>query len=187
MKSIKLILLTSLAALMTACASNSVTVNFDRNANIKTESYKTFAWLTEAKIIGSTELINHVMKARVDDSIEKAFITKGYSLVDDAEKADFTISYTLGSREEIQVSNYPVTYRGGFSRGRMHYPGYNTYATDTVVRQYTEGKLAIDIFDVKTHQPVFHGWATKRITSDKEESSQAVIDGVVLQVLNQFK
>jgi hypothetical protein len=191
MTKIKLFIVTALIALTVACTSNSAKINFDKNASIETVNYKTFAWLTQAKIMAPPTDINPVMKVRVDKSIEQAFIAKGYTLIEDAEKADFTISYTVGSREEIKVNSYPSTYNTGFGWGRGYYGGHGAYGsmsmgTDTTVRQYTEGKLAIDVYDVKTHQPVWHGWATKRLTSDDKETPSATINNVVVQVVNQF-
>ncbi len=59
--------------------------------------------------------------------------------------------------------------------------------SETSVRQYTEGKLAIDIYDVKSHQPVWHGWATKRLTSEDKEAPSAAWNNIVIKVINQFR
>jgi hypothetical protein len=191
MTPIKLLIITTLIAFTAGCATHSAKVDFDRNTEIETVHYKTFAWLTNAKIMAAPVDINPVMKERVDSSIEQAFMAKGYQLVDDPENADFAISYTVGSRDKIKVNSYPATYNSGFGWGRGYYGGRDYYGsmsmgTETSVRQYTEGKLAIDIYDVKTHQPVWHGWATKRLTSENSEDPLAMINEVVLQVVNKF-
>ena len=191
MTQIKLFIITALIALTFGCASNLAKVNFDKNTEIDTVNYKTFAWLSSAKIMAAPVDINPVMKQRVDNSIEQAFIAKGYQLIDEAEKADFTISYTVGSRDKIKVNSYPASYNTGFGWGRGYYGGRSYYGsmsmgTETSVRQYTEGKLAIDIYDVKTHQPVWHGWATKRLTSNDREAPSAALNNIVIQVVNQF-
>lgn len=180
MNKVKLLLLLSFAALTASCSSTTVNVNFDQNKDIDTTNYKTFAWLTENKTMSETIGINTVMKVRVDDSIEQAFIAKGYQLINDAETADFAISYTIGSREKISVNSYPSSYRRSPGWGRSY------YGSETSVRKYNEGKLAIDVFDVKTHQPVFHGWATKRIPSQEMDAPLTEINSIVSQVVNQF-
>ncbi|MBL4899890.1 MAG: DUF4136 domain-containing protein [Colwellia sp.] len=167
-------------------------INFDKNSKVNTLNYKTFAWLTPGKIMAPKEDINPVMKLRVDEEIEKAFIAKGYQLIDDAEKADFSISYTVGNRDKIKVSHYPTTYNSGFRWGRGYYGGryggmYGTQmSTETHVHQYTEGKLAIDVYDVKSHQPAWHGWAVKRITADDKEAPSLAIKDIVHKVIAQF-
>ena len=198
MSNLKKILITALVIVVASCTSTyEAKVDFDRNTKVDTVNYKTFAWLTAGRIMAPAQDINPVMKLRVDEEIEKAFEAKGYTLISNAEDADFAISYTVGNRDKIKVSNYPSTYNAGFGWGRGYYGGHHggmyggmyggNIGTETRVIQYTEGKLAIDIYDVKTHQPVWHGWATKRITSDDKEAPSAMIKDVVKQVVAQFK
>lgn len=182
--------------LLIAVASCSTTyeakVNFDKNSKIDTSSYKTFSWLNSGKIMAPPEDYNPVMKVRVDEAVENAFIAKGYRLIQDPEKADFAISYTVGNRDKIKVSHYPSTYNSAFGWGRGYYGGgyggmYGAHmSTETRVRHYTEGKLAIDVYDVKSHQPAWHGWAVKRITSSDKEAPSADIKNVVHKVIAQF-
>lgn len=188
MNAIKVTLVAVLILLVASCASTyKVKVGFDKNENIDTADYKTFAWLTSDKVMAAGEDFNPVMKFRVDEEIEKAFIAKGYTLVKDAEKADFTISYTVGNRDKIKVSSYPSAYNTGFGWGRHYYRGMFgiNMRNEVTVRQYTEGKLAIDVYDVKLHQPTWHGWATKRITNDEVHLDG--IKNVVNDVVAQFQ
>ncbi len=193
MSNIKKLLVTLFVITIASCASTyKAKVGFDKNDKVNTTEYKTFAWLTSGKILAPAEDINPVMKVRVDEEIEQAFKVLGYQLITDAEQADFTISYTVGNRDKIKVSHYPSSYNASFAWGRGYYGGYygglhNIHMSqDSHVRQYTEGKLAIDVYDVKTHQPAWHGWATKRITSNNEESPSAVIRDVISEVVSQF-
>ncbi|MFQ3195778.1 MAG: hypothetical protein ACI9N3_002619, partial [Colwellia sp.] len=47
-------------------------------------------------------------------------------------------------------------------------------------------KLAIDVYDVKSHQPVWHGWAVKRIKSSEQDNPSKAIKMVVEQLVAQF-
>jgi hypothetical protein len=182
----KVIILLSIAAFIAGCASTQqARVDFDRNANVDISTYKTFSWLQETKILAAPVDVNPVMKVRIDDAIEQAFIAKGYQLVENAEQADFTISYTMGNRDKIKVNSFPTTYRGGFGWGRGYYGGVGI-GNETHVRSYTEGKLAVDVFDVKSHQPVWHGWAVKRISTADKDNPAKTIQTVVDQVVQQF-
>lgn len=179
--------------LLASCASTYKTkVGFDKNEKIDTTHYKTFAWLTSGKILLPAEDLNPVMKLRVDQEIEQAFIAKGYTLVADAEKADFTISYTVGNRDKISVNHYPPTYNVGFGWGKGFYGSYfggmfrTNLDANTHVRSYKEGKLAIDVYDVSSHEPTWHGWATKRISTREENIPLQVIKTTVNEVVAQF-
>lgn len=184
---LKRLISVALVLVISACAStNAIKANHDRNESIDTSTYKTFAWLSPTKMLSGPENANPIMKVRIDDAIEAAFEKKGYTLVSDPESADFTISYTIGSREKIKVNSYPTTYRTGFGWGGRYYGGV-AMGTETTVRQYNEGRLAIDVFDVKTKQPAWHGWATKKITSSDKESPMTTIQAIIDEVVINFQ
>ncbi len=185
MNKVKEITMVVLILLTVGCATNVnvAKVYFDKNIDVDTKNYKTFAWLTEEKILAPAEDFNPVMKVRVDKSIEQAFIVKGYTLISDPEKADFAISYTVGSRDKLTVNNYPIFHDIRFGWGRGFFGSHSMMVPP--VRQYTEGKLAIDIYDVKSHQPAWHGWSVKRLTKTDKKSSDHIND-VVGRVIAQF-
>lgn len=189
MNKMKIFSVFAVFAILIGCQTTSpAKVDFDRNTTIDTIHYQTFAWLTSAKILMPPAEINPVMKVRIDEAIEAAFMAKGYRLVDSIDDADFTISYTVGNRDKIKVTTFPAMYRGGFGWGRGYYGGYGGvgFGTETHVRSYTEGRLAVDVFDQKSKQPVWHGWAVKRIKSADRDNPTATIRTVVEQVINQF-
>lgn len=190
MKFVSHIIAITILLLITGCASTTprAKVNFDKNENIDTSSYKTFAWLKPSKILEAPADFNSVMKVRLDSAIEAAFTAKGYQLVEDAERADFTVSYTVGDREKVKVDSFPNLYRTGFIWGHGYYGIHSRWelGSETKMRSYTEGKLAIDVFDVKTKQPAWHGWGTKRITNADKNDPATAVKSVVEQVVNQF-
>ena len=189
----KLFIIAAVAIIGVGCASqHNAKVDFDKNADIDTSQYKTFAWLHENKILSASDDINPVMKIRLDEAVENSFIAKGYTLIDSAEDADFAVSYTVGNRDKIKVNSYPATYNNSFGWGRGYYCSRGYYGggmsmgTETRVINYTEGKLAIDVYDVKSHQPAWHGWAVKRITSDDREEPEQLIKDLVSKVVLTF-
>lgn len=195
MSKVKMLLLAAVAAVAVGCTSQyAAKVDSDTNTEIDVSQYKTFAWLKETKILAASEDINPVMKLRLDDAVEDSFIAKGYTLVDSADDADFAIAYTVGSRDKIKIDTYPASYNTSFGWGHGYY-GHRGYyggigvggiGTETRVRNYTEGKLAIDVYDVKSHQPAWHGWAIKRISSDDREDPEQMIKTLVEQVVFNF-
>jgi hypothetical protein len=125
-------------------------------------------------------MVNPMLEPRIMDAVEAELIAKGFNYTNDLEAADFALSFTVGSRDEIKVDSYP-SMTGGYSG--YGYPGhwggwggaYYGYGTETSVRQYTKGMLAIDIFDVEEHRPVWHGVATKTIyDSDRKKLTETV-------------
>ena len=112
---------------------------------------------------------------------------RGYTKVDDPEAADFAVSFTVGSRDKIRVNSYPEPYRpyyGGWGCCAPYgaYGGYGG-GTNVDVDQYTEGTLAIDIYDVAEHKPAWHGVATKRITDKMRKNPDETINEIVREIL----
>ena len=170
---------------LVACASG-FKATYDSDPSHDFSGYQTYAWMSaNPMIVGPTNRMpNPLLEPRIMAAMEGVLNMKGYSKVDDPEAADFVLSFTVGSREEIQVNSYPATYAGYGYRGAWGWGGpYYGMATETQVRQYQKGMLALDIFDVKEHRPVFHAVAEKSITeSDRkkaEETIQAAVDAVL--------
>ena len=94
------------------------------------------------------------------------------------------IGFTVGSRDQVKVDTYPSSFQMGYSR-RAYYYGYN-YGTETRVRQYTEGQLAVDVFDVESRTPAFHGVASKKISESDRQNQQEVLNAVAMEALSGF-
>ena len=182
-----IILLAAVSAGLVACATG-FKATYDSDPSHDFSGYQTYAWISEnPMIVGPTDRVpNPLLEPRIMATVERGLTAKGYNKIDDTEKADFVLSFTVGSREEIQVNSYPTTYagygyRGGWGWGGSYY-GMGM-ATETQVRQYQKGMLALDVFDVDEHRPVYHAVATKSITdSDRkkmDETIQSAVDAVL--------
>jgi hypothetical protein len=51
---------------------------------------------------------------------------------------------------------------------------------------YREGTFAIDVFDGKSHQPVWHGWATKRTSEHDVKNAAEIIPPAVATIMKNF-
>jgi hypothetical protein len=178
------------AVLLGGCATGfKATHDHDSSHNFAV--YQTFAWLSEnpMKVGQTVQAPNPLLQPRIMRAVESALAAKGYRQVQDPKSADFVLSFTVGSREKIKVDSYP-SMAMGYSTG---YPGhwgwgasYHCCASDTQVRQYTTGILAIDIFDVKERRPVWHGAASKTISEKDIENMESTVKAAVDAVLGGF-
>ncbi|MCH8059139.1 MAG: DUF4136 domain-containing protein [Proteobacteria bacterium] len=175
-------------AVLAGCAS-TFEATHDHDAGHDFSNYQTFAWISKnpMKVSTSVATVNPLLEPRIISALENALVAKGYRWVAEAKSADFAISFTIGSREEIKVDSYP-SMSAGYGMGRHGHWGwggayYGYGATETTVRQYTKGMLAVDIFDVKERRPVWHSVATKTINeSDRENldgTIKAAVDAIV--------
>lgn len=181
--------LAALAMVVGGCASG-FKATYDHDAAQDFSGYQSFAWIGEhpMKVAATVGIPNPLLEPRIMTAISDALIAKGYKNVDEAESADFVVSFTVGSRDEIKVDSYP-TMGGSYGGYPGHWGwggGYYGYATETTVRQYTKGMLAVDIFDVMDRRPVWHGVATKSISESDREDAKATIKAAVDAVLAGF-
>jgi hypothetical protein len=171
------------ALLLSACAATNETgVDFDSSKNF--DNYQSFAWLSEnpmkvAKVVSSPKTtLEPAIMAAIRAQLESA----GYEYVSAAASADFLLSFTVGSREKIDRESYPSMSSGPVGRGgwaTAYYGGGSDAA-------YTQGILAIDIFDATEQQPVWHGVHGENITGEDLADMGAAIDKAVASILADF-
>ena len=86
-------------------------------------------------------------------------------------------------RERDVVEFYGPHWRWGYDYYGVAYPrGFPR--TEVTTRNYAEGSLAIDIFDVASKSPVWHGSASKRLTRSElrgqsEESTRSAVQTIL--------
>ena len=177
---------------MISCSSTGIESFHDYNPDINFTRYQTWSFISTNPMIVSTAAgaVNPLLEGRIMRAVRADLTEKGFRYADNPESADFVVSFTVGSREQIKVDQYPASYQVGYSRyHRYGYGGYSygmSYGTETRVRQYTQGQLAIDVFDVASRSPAFHGSATTRVSDSDREHPEPLIASVVTEALTGF-
>jgi hypothetical protein len=165
-----------IAGLLSACSTIRTGAHVDETTNFS--SYHSFSWIADDPYIKSDPdvAISPLSQSKIKEAIREQLETRGYTFTDDSANADFVVSYTVGSRDRVRTTSYPVAYRGNWG---WHIPGSYYYIHEHDTHTYTEGTLSVDIFDGKAKKPVWHGWAEKTITrQDREDPTTVIRDGV---------
>lgn len=180
-----LLLATALAACETVTKGQ---VDWDREADFA--AYRSYAWISDHPLIvaeGTTEVISPMTEGRVVAAVERELAAKGFDRVAVGGQADFVLSFTIGTREKIRVESYPDPYfRYSWNWYYPHWPHWRYYDMRTVTRSYTEGTLAIDIFDGEKKMPVWHGWATRRVRGSDVKNPVAAINEAAAAIMANF-
>ena len=171
------------ALLVSACAYGpTVRTDFDPAANFQT--YRTYSWIET----GVPHGMNPLMFSRVRASIDQALAARGYTL---APKGDFSIAFTVGEKDRVDVHDYGPYYPGwggwgGWGWGGWGWggwgPGYPGGNID--VDYYTVRSVVIDIYDGPTHRPIWHGVGTHREYRDRVD--YAKVDEAIVAALAKF-
>ena len=161
---------TGAALVLAACATQAeISSDYDRSANFA--AFHTFA-LNQREHHG---ISNPLVAVRVEADIREALQHSGYTLAADPASADFLVDFSIGARDRTDIQSYPAPF-----------PGAAFWGSNIDVRQYREGTLTIDIFDQRTHRPVWHASAQKELTRQDLEQPAQPISEAVNSVLAKF-
>jgi hypothetical protein len=176
------------AVLGLAACQTPISAHYEYDTKAPFQDYMKFAWVTNEPLIrpatgvsGMDPRLSPMLEREIRDAVERSLVARGYRQLTNPASADLVVSFSVGTREKIQVDSHPT--RAGYRYGP--YGGYGGWQSD--VRTYTEGVLAIDFFDVRSKEVVWHGWATKRLaTSPDQDERRENVNRVVEAVLEKF-
>jgi len=162
----------SLVVLFTACTTTpQVASDYDRSTQFG--NFHKFTLIVRPHpSLHSSPLVEQ----RTYDAIELELTSKGFSYVPDPARADFAVDYSIGAQDRTDLRSYP----------RAGPLGAGFWGNDIDVRQYQEGTLAVDVFDVQSRRAVWHGSATKELSQAEMEHSETPIREAVTAVLAKF-
>jgi Domain of unknown function (DUF4136) len=165
---------------VSACSTFTVTTDYDRSIDF--HKYHTFSWVSKNPLVSRAPDTSPLAEGRIQAAVMNVLTQKGFKFVPDPAKADFVAAFTLGSRQELRVTSNPY----GSAWGTAPYMWGAPYYQDIDVRQFTKGRLAIDFFDVKLREPVWHGHASKSISESDRARAEEVINKAVAEILKSF-
>ena len=93
------------------------------------------------------------------------------------------VAFTIGSREQLRTDVSAADFRGYQS---WHAPGSFYMVRDTAVHSYTESTLSVDLFDIRSGKPVWHGWAQKIVTGADRRHPDAAVERGVRRLFENF-
>ncbi len=194
MKTFRSALALAISSFFLAGCATGPNVFTDYDPSQSFSDYQSFTWLGDnPMIVTGDRPVTPLSAERLKSAIRSELSSKGFTYTDDAEAADFAVAFTVGAREKMDVREREVLdyYGPHWTWGYNYYYGVVrppvTVRTEIDVREYVEGSLAIDIFDVRRKSPVWHADATKRLSrSDLREKSAENIKEAVAVILQGF-
>jgi hypothetical protein len=175
------------AAAFGLAACETVTVRTDSAHDITAASCHTYAFATEhvAGIDQPAAYGNPLNAERLKVSIQSNMAARGIQLVDRAE-ADCVVGYAMGSRQVFD-GYYGGYYGAGWGYGyygRGWRGGYGWGYDGSWVSNET--RIAVDLFDAKSHKPIWHASASQTTYELSGPEAVQKIDLATAAIFNKF-
>lgn len=148
---------------LSACNTVAVRTDYARDMSVSVCHTYAFAMEHVANADQPAAYANPLNAERLRVSIQSQMAARGIQLVDRAN-ADCVVGYAMGSRQVFD-GYYGGYYGagwgfGGFRRGGFGFRGDWGYDGPWVEN---ETRIAVDLFDAKTHKPIWHASASQNV------------------------
>lgn len=165
-------------ALLAGCAT--VQTDYDPRANV--HSYQSY----RLEYVGNTDAaaFNNPLNAkRLRDAVEANLASRGMHAVAEGQVPDCVIHISTGSRQVVDNSPSP---RIGIGWGWAGRGIGGSFAWENDVYAYNEHRIAIDMLNGKTGEPVWHASMNANINQGSGVSAEARIKDVVAKIFAKF-
>lgn len=158
-------------AMVTAACAYGVKVNTDYDQAISFNRYRTFA-IREGSSAG-----NPLMEQRIRAAVQAALAAKGWIEVADGEGDASVVTHTA-----TETKRSIETFYDGWYGWRWRWYGG---ASRTVIDKYEVGTLVVDIFDARTKQAIWRGFASG-VTAEGPERNEKTVQEAVTKMFRSF-
>lgn len=167
---------------ISACSSApDIRVQHDPTADFG--QYKTYNYYADAGPDGTSYqgLFTQYMIVAIDREMQ----SRGYQKTDDP---DLLVNFNANFADKTKVTTSPSMSGGYYGYRGGYYGGMGGYgmATQTNVRQYTEGTYNIDLVDARKQKLVWEAVYVGKVNDDTFDDLQAKVDEGVPQFFAQF-
>jgi hypothetical protein len=162
------VLLVGLLAVSSACAAcSTIQVRRDYDRSFDFSGFHTWSWLplpVPEKI--DPRVHNDLVDRRVRSAVERVLAAKGFRKVEQGQ-GDFGVGYlaAIEGKVDVQTINSFYGYGPGWGGG-MGPP------TETIVREYDQGTLVLDVVDTRTKRLVWRGSAQAEVSENRSPEAR---------------
>jgi len=178
---------TALAALLGGCAG--IPVHSDYDASIGVAHCRTFAWPMPSTQTGAFG--NPLNLKRLRTAVSAELTTRGMTEVPDAAQADCLASVSIGTRNAVEDEpGGPWGPSWGFGWGWGRWgpgpwgPGWGWGFDEQYI--YRQGGVSVNLFDAKTHEPIWHATAQRDVTGLTGAEARSAIEESVRALFAKF-
>jgi uncharacterized protein DUF4136 len=175
----------SVVVSLAACNTVSVKTDVAKDMSVATCHSYVFAQEHVANADQPAAYGNPLNAQRLKVAVQSNLSAKGIQLAASRESADCIVGYALGSRQVFD-DYYGGLYGGwGFGGGfRRRGFGGGFYSDGPWVQN--EVRIAVDLFDAKSHKPIWHASASQDTYELSGPNAEAKINLAATAIFNKF-
>ena len=164
----KLLVSAGAVALATVGCGYSIKTATDYNHNVNFSNYHSFS------IVTGNSSGNPLMDERAATDVKSALTSKGWTEAPSGQ-AQTTVIVHAATKTKHTYQTFYDGFGGGWRWGG--WGGWGGNAT-TYVQDYKIGTLVVDIFDAKTKEAIWHGFASDALSNNATSNAAATAQAV---------
>jgi len=158
-----------------------VNTDYDPHALPDFPFYETYSWLPEN---GDRE-IDEVVAARITNAVDRELDAKGFHLVENIQGPDFLVGYHVAIDDKLGALDINSYY--GYHWGRWEDAYTPIGDPTTIVREFEQGTLIIDIVDGDSDSLAWRGTARTELKPESPvEDRRKLVRKAVEMILREF-
>ena len=188
----------------TPASAQKVRTDYDRDVTFA--QLRTYDWVDNSVgTNGDQPTISPLLERRIHNAVDSELASKGFQKVRSGAP-DFRVAYRVVAEEKVTTDrsygyspfyghhgfgHHGFGHRGfghrGFGHGHFGHHGFGPYYGSSLVREYLETTLILDIFDARKNELVWRGWATADLARNpRPEKVRKFADTAVQKILKKF-
>jgi Domain of unknown function (DUF4136) len=166
-----------ITGVLASCAP-AITVKYDYDPKVNVRQFATYRIEADRQRNADPIVGSNLNQRRIADALDVSLKGRGYKPVEQGE-ADLVVRFFTDSRDRQQIqsnNNFgPYSWYGGGMNN-------NVYS-----RQYEENRVVINVFDARTNNIIWQGWATGQLNNQrKERERDAIFRETVSSIMKNF-
>lgn len=166
------------AGTLASCAP-SVTVRYDYDPKVNVRQFSTYRIEADRQRNADPIVGSNLNQRRIADALDQSLRGRGYKPAQDGN-ADLVVRFFTDSRDrqQIQSNNTMGPWGWGWGWGMPN----QVYS-----RQYEENRVVVNVYDSRTNDIIWQGWATGQLNNRKKERDRdAAFRETVVSIMQNF-
>lgn len=152
------------AGLLASCAP-SIAVKYDYDPKVNVRQFSTYRIEADRQRNADPIVGSNLNQRRIAESLDQALQGLGYKPTEDIG-ADLVVRFFTDSKDRQQVQSTGMSPYGWGGWG------WGGYGNQVYSRQYEENRVVVNVYDSRTNNIVWQGWASGQLNNRKNERNR---------------